>query len=137
MAIFTGLGRLGRDAEVRYTQGDNTPVATLSLAFNYGRKGPEGKKPTQWVEAALWGKLAEALAEYLPKGQLVNAVLEDLHIEEFDRSNGQRGSKLVGRVLSIELAGGRPDTTPAPPPPSRPPPKTSAGFDDMDDDIPF
>ena len=67
MAMMIGLARLGRDAEIRTTsQGDS--VATLALAFSYGRKGSDGNRPTQWVDAALWGKRAEALAPYLTKG---------------------------------------------------------------------
>ena len=44
--ILTGLARIGKDAELRYTA-SNEPVANLSLAFNYGRKGDDGKRPTQ------------------------------------------------------------------------------------------
>ena len=46
MATLIGLFILGRDAEVRRTSGGD-PVATLSLAYNYGRKGADNKRPTQ------------------------------------------------------------------------------------------
>jgi single-strand DNA-binding protein len=142
-----GLARLGRDAELRYTT-DNTPVASLSLAFSYGRKGESGKRPTQWVDASLWGKLAESLCEYLVKGSAVFVVLDDVHIQTFQLREGGEGHKLVGKVATIELAGGgQQSRAPAPAPASRPasrsapqrqaPPKTNTGFDDMDDDIPF
>ena len=52
--ILTGLARIGKDAELRYTA-SNEPVANISLAFNYGRKGDDGKRPTQWIEASMWG----------------------------------------------------------------------------------
>lgn len=55
--ILTGLARLGADADLRYTQGGE-PVATLRLAFNYGQKDSSGSKPTQWIEASLFGKRA-------------------------------------------------------------------------------
>ena len=94
-----GLARLGRDAELRTTrQGES--VATLALAFSYGRKGSDGNRPTQWVDAALWGKRAEALAPYLTKGGLVSVVLEDVHIETFDGKNGP-GHKLAARVVDV------------------------------------
>ena len=140
-----GAAIIGRDTEVRYTTGGDA-VANLSLAFTYGRKGEDGKKPTQWVDGTLWGKVAEALAEYLVKGQRVAVVLEDVHIETFKRSDNTPGQKLAARVTSIELVGRPPqqsDDEPAPrqqrpaakPAASKPAPKT--GFDDMDDDIPF
>ena len=102
MAQLIGLARLGRDAELRSTQ-DGTPVASLSLAMDY-RAGRE--KATQWVDGALWGKMAETLAQYLVKGKLVCVTLDDVHIEEFQRRDGGSGTKLVGRVSKLELAGG-------------------------------
>ena len=59
-----GLARLGRDAELRTTQTGES-VARLSLAFSYGKKGADGKRPTEWVEGSLWGQRAQALAPHL------------------------------------------------------------------------
>lgn len=98
-----GLARLGRDAQVRDVNGQK--VANLALAFNYGRKDDQGQRPTQWVDAALWGKLAESLEQYLIKGKQVECIVEDVHIETFTDRDGNLGHKLVGRVMSIELAG--------------------------------
>lgn len=100
-----GVARLGRDAELRYTP-NGTVVANLSLAFNYGKKDDQGNRPTQWVDASLWGKLAESLEQYLKKGQQVSVTLDEPHIETYQGQNGQ-GHKLAARVLSIELVGGR------------------------------
>lgn len=104
--ILTGFARLGKDADLRFTQGDNaTAVASLALAFNYGRKGEDNKRPTQWVDAALWGPRAESLIDYLLKGQGLDVVIEDVHIETYQRNGGGEGSKLVGRILSLEFTG--------------------------------
>ena len=133
-----GLARLGRDAEIRTTS-NGEQVATLALAFSYGRKGSDGKRPTQWVDGALWGKRAEALAPYLLKGGLVSVSLEDVHVETFEGKNGP-GHKLAARVVDVELTGGGERTAapaPAPRPAPRPPASASSGFDDMDSDIPF
>ena len=133
-----GLARLGGDAEIRTTS-NGEQVATLALAFSYGRKGSDGKRPTQWVDGALWGKRAEALAPYLLKGGLVSVSLEDVHVETFEGKNGP-GHKLAARVVDVELAGGGERTAapaPAPRPAPRPPASASSGFDDMDSDIPF
>jgi len=131
-----GLARIGRDVEVRHTsQGE--AVANLALAFNYRNKG---EKATQWVEASLWGKRAEALAPYLAKGGLISVTIDDVHIETYEGRNGS-ASKLVGRVSDIELAGGGQQAEqPQKPAPVRQAPKpapASSGFDDMDSDIPF
>src|SRR5258708_40073806 len=118
MIQIFGLARVGRDAEVRNTTGGDA-VASVSLAFSYGRKDADGKKPTQWVDGALWGKRAEALAPYLTKGTLVTVALEDAHIETFKKSDGTEGVKLSARITAIYLAGGgemRQAPAPAPAP---------------------
>jgi single-strand DNA-binding protein len=102
--ILTGYARLGRDAELRYTPSGDA-VANLSLAFNYGRKGDDGNRPTQWVDATLWGSRAEALIDYLKKGTGLSVVLEDPHVEMYDRQGGGQGAALRARVLSLEFAG--------------------------------
>lgn len=133
-----GLARIGRDVEVRFTA-NGEAVASLALAFTYRLKG---EKATQWVEASLWGKRAEALAPYLRKGGLIAVTVDDVHIETYEGKNGT-GTKLVGRVSDVELAGGGQEAEQAEKPkpaPARAAPKpvpASSGFESMDDDIPF
>lgn len=141
MAQITGVFRIGRDAEVRYTpRGD--AVAQLSLAYNYGKKGDDGKRPSQWIDASIWGKRAESLAPYLLKGSQIYAVLSDPHIQTYEGKNGQ-GHKLAATVLEVELiAGQREQGQPAQRqerPAARPAPAPSnpGGFEEMEDDIPF
>ena len=149
MAQLSGLARIGRDAELRYTQ-DGTQVASVSLAFSYGKKDPgTNNKPTQWVDGALWGQRAESLHPHLFKGTLVYVVIDDAHIETFQKQDGSQGVKLTGRIATIEFAA-RPSEPsqqqtpqrapqaqqrqPAPPPQRQQP---AASLADMDDDIPF
>ena len=96
-----GNGRIGKDAEVRVT-GAGKAVCELSLAVDYGRKGEDGRRPTQWVNATLWGDQAERMAQYLLKGTVVFVCLRDVHIETFEGKNGP-GHKLVGTVDSIDF----------------------------------
>lgn len=148
--IMAGLFRIGRDAEVRYTANSDA-VATLSLAYDYGnKKNAEGYLPTQWIDAGLWGKRAESLAEHLKKGTLIYAVLEDVHIETFDKRDGGQGFKLAARVQNVGFTG-KPqhsgdhqegdaprDQRPQQAQPARQASaRAPAGFENMDDDIPF
>lgn len=142
MAQLFGLARIGRDAEVRFLA-DGTAVTNVSLAFSYGRK-VDGKRPTQWVDAAMFGKRAEAVAPYLLKGGLVSVTVDDIHIETYQGKNGD-GHKLAGNISQIELAGdGKRAEAPAdaprqaPRPAPKPAAKPAPNFSDMDDlDIPF
>ncbi len=147
MPNLYGLARIGRDAELRSTPAGES-VANVSLAFNWGRKGEDGKRPTTWVDGALWGKRAEALAPYLTKGTSVVVTLEDIHIETYTARDQSTGSKIVGRIVGVELAGGgerkeasepasAPAPRPAPAPKPAPKPAPAGGFSDFDDDIPF
>lgn len=138
MAQITGIFRIGRDAELRHTpKGD--AVAQLSLAYNHGKKGQDGNRPSQWIDASIWGKRAESLAPYLLKGQQIYAVLSDPHIQTYEGKNGQ-GVKLVATVLEVELIAGQRPQEGQPQRQERPkaaPAPASSGFDDMEDDIPF
>jgi single-strand DNA-binding protein len=143
--ILTALARLGRDAELRHTpKGD--AVCELALAINYGRKQEDGNRPTQWLQASMWGQRAESLAPHLQKGKLLYVVVEEPHIETYEGKNGQ-GHKMVGRIVSLEFAGGgqqqdgqQRQSAPLQPPrqqPARPQQVPRNDFSDMDDDIPF
>lgn len=141
-----GMARLGRDAEIRYTPSGDA-VCNLSLAVNYGQKGQDGNRPTQWIDASLWGKRAESLAPYLVKGSVHCFTLDEIHIETFE-GNNDTGHKLVARVSDIELgprasndnqAGGGGQQRQASPAQHRQAasPQPGANLADMDDDIPF
>lgn len=132
-----GLARIGRDCELRAA--GSTSVVNIAMAFN-GRA--KGEKVTQWVEGALFGKRAEALAQYLLKGKLVSVTMNNVRVEDFTKRDGTVVSKMVGDVIEIELCpdgAGAATAAPPPPPPPRPapPPPTKTGFDDMDSDTPF
>jgi single-strand DNA-binding protein len=61
------VGRLGGDAETRYTQG-GTPVSRFSLAMNRQWRDSEKQvhEETDWLYVVLWKN--ENLAAYLTKG---------------------------------------------------------------------
>ncbi|MFC3338773.1 single-stranded DNA-binding protein [Paracandidimonas soli] len=151
MAQLTGLFRIGRDAELRYTQ-QNDAVASISLAYNYGKKDPNtNNKPTQWVEGVVWGQRAESLAPYLLKGTLLHVTIDDPHIETFQKQDGSQGIKLTGRISNLEFAS-RPDNGAQPQArapqqaqqraqaaqrPAPNPPQGGGGMADYDDEPPF
>lgn len=152
MAKLIGLMRVGRDAEVKTLPGGEK-VANLSLAYNYGRADAEGKRPTQWVDAALWGKRAEALEPFLKKGTMHEFTVHDIHMEPYTDKDGYQAFKMTGNVIDVELGpkqgasqGGHPEGSaparrPADQPKPRPasqPQSTSSSYDEFDDsDVPF
>ena len=101
--MFTQLIRIGRDAELRYTQSGKA-VCSISGAYDVGYGD---NKKTQWIDCALWEKRAESLAQYLVKGQECMVTLDDVYIDIYEGQNGPR-STLKARVVDIKLCGGRP-----------------------------
>ena len=143
MAQLTGLFTIGRDAETRTTN-TGTVVVNVAVAYNYGRKDADNKKPSQWVRVAMFGKQAEALAPHLLKGKQVSLVIRDLHIATFQKQDGSTGTSLEGVADFDDFARGpkqdgyAPAPAAAPRPAPAPAPRASSGFDDLDDgDVPF
>lgn len=139
--LTTGLARIGNEPILRHTQAGEA-VLSLSLAVSYGQKDEStGYRPTQWIDAALWGARAEKLQPYLSKGSQHSFTLQDVHIKEFGREDGTTGTKLVARVIDIEfVSNGERQAAPTPQPaqPQQRQPQTTGGhFPDLDDDIPF
>lgn len=66
------IGRVGRDAEMRYTQ-DGTQVASFSVATSrrWTNANGEQKENTVWFRVSAWGKLAEICGKHVRKGMLV------------------------------------------------------------------
>jgi single-strand DNA-binding protein len=129
-----GICRVGKDAEVRFTPG-GAAVANVSLAFTYGKKGDDGKRPTQWVDASLWGQRVESLAPYLTKGKQIVAYLEDVHIQTYTKGDGTQASKMAARIADLEfVAGGeQAESQPKPKPQAAPAQQQGSGFEDFDD----
>ena len=61
------IGRLTRDPELRYT-GNNTPVATFSLAVNRPFSNQAGEREADFINIVVWRKQAENVKNYFTKG---------------------------------------------------------------------
>jgi single-strand DNA-binding protein len=99
------IGRLTRDAELKYTSG-GMAVSKFAIAVNKRRKQGE-----QWVDEAnffdivLWGRQGETLNQYLIKGKQV-AVEGELHQNRWEQ-DGQSRSKIEINANNVQLLGGQ------------------------------
>lgn len=59
-------GRLGRNPELRTTQ-TGTSVVNISLAVDDSRE----KDRAHWIDVVIWGRQADAFADFLSKGRRV------------------------------------------------------------------
>ena len=66
------IGRLGRDPELRYTQG-GSPVCTLNVATDESYQDRDGNRVdrTEWHRIVVFQRAAENCGNFLRKGSLV------------------------------------------------------------------
>ena len=83
------MGRLTRDPEVRYTQTNNTLVASFSLAVNrrFTRQGEE--RQADFFNIVAWSKTGEFCSKYFKKGQQVG-VIGRLQVRNWEDEQGQK-----------------------------------------------
>jgi len=141
LSIAVIVGRLTRDAELKYTNSGQA-ICHFSVATSTKKK-----KGDQWVDEAsfwdvdLWGKQGESLNQYLVKGKLV-AVEGSMRQDRWEQ-DGQAKMKVIISANSVQMLGARGDGSQGQAPQgqaagSRSGPAAQApGSDDFSDDIPF
>ena len=91
------MGRLTKDPEIRYTNVNNTMVATFSLAVNR-RFWKEGQ--ADFIQIVVWDKKAEFVQKYFTKGMQV-AVVGSIQTRAYDDKDGKR--VYVTEVIAEEV----------------------------------
>lgn len=82
------VGRLTRDAELRYTQ-SNIAVATFTLAVNRPFKNEAGEREADFINCVIWRQSAENLANWAKKGSLIG-ITGVIQTRSYDNQQGQR-----------------------------------------------
>jgi len=110
------IGRLGRDAELRFTQ-TGQPVSSLSLATDdqWTDKDGNKQKRTEWHRVSIWGKTAENLNKYLVKGKQIY-VEGRLQTREWEDKDGVKRYTTEVVALTVQLLGDAPNGTRPPHP---------------------
>lgn len=66
------VGRLTRDPEIRYTQGENAScVARFSIAVNRRFKNAEGNYEADFINCVAFGRSGEFIEKYFKKGMAI------------------------------------------------------------------
>ena len=98
------VGRLTRDAELKYTAGGQA-VCKFSVAVNRRRKsGDQWEDEANYFDVVVWGRQGESLNQYLVKGKLVG-VDGELRQDRWQQE-GQNRSKVEIVANNIQLLGG-------------------------------
>lgn len=150
------LGNVGKDPEMRY-MASGQPVASVSIATTSKRKDRntgETVEDTQWHRVVFYERLAEIVQQYVKKGHPIYIEGRLKYGKYTDQSGVERYTTDI-IATELQLLGGRDNNAPqghsSPPPPRQSAPTRSAapqqqraaqppanaGFNDMEDDIPF
>lgn len=99
------IGRLTRDPELRYT-GNNTAVATFSLAVNRNFSNQNGEREADFINIVVWRKQAENVKNYLTQGSQV-AIDGRIQTRSYDDQQGQK--RYVTEVIAdnVEFLGSK------------------------------
>ena len=149
------IGNLGRDPEMRsFPDGGTLCNVTLATTDKWkDKQSGEMREATEWHRLVFNGRLAEIAAQYLRKGSQIY-VEGQIRTRKYNDKDGveKYATEVVATDMTMlgsregmggadEGGGGgggysRPAARPSAPA-AKPAAKSSTGFDDMDDDIPF
>jgi single-strand DNA-binding protein len=148
------IGNLGKDPEVRYAP-SGSAICNVTLATSRQWKDKtsgEKQEETEWHRVVFYDRLAEIAGEYLKKGRPVYVEgrlktrkwTDKEGVEKYTTEIVADQMQLLGSREGMGDGGGesgsragpvsRPAASGAAKPAAQ---KSSTGFDDMDDDIPF
>jgi len=101
--IFTGIGRLTRDPELRYTPG-GTGTCRFSIAINRTYRNQEGTdiEDVLFLNVTTWGKQAENVAQFLKKGRRV-AVTGELRSNDWQDKEGNKRTSFEVNAKSVQF----------------------------------
>lgn len=132
------LGRICKDPEIRYSQG-NEPVAFGSYSIAVDRPVAKGKEAiTDFINCKVIGKTAEFAEKYLRKGMKI-AVEGRIQVDSYKDKDGNNRSTTYVQVLQHEFCESRQSNDSAPA--QKTEPKNSGSFmeipDTWEQELPF
>ena len=130
MNNWSGLGRLTKDPEIRYTQ-SGIAMANFTLAIDRRSK----EKATDFIQCKAIGKIAEVIEKYVSKGDLIG-VSGEIQTGSYEK-DGKKVYTWCVFVSSIDFTGKR-ETTSGKDEKQEAKSEIPEGFSQLtDDDIPF
>ncbi len=110
------IGNLGRDPEIRYTQGGE-PIANFSLATSerWTDKAGQKQERTEWHRVEVFGKAAQVARDYLSKGRPVYVEGSIRYDEWTDKDGNKRNTTKIhvggpnSRLVLLGQRGDRPE----------------------------
>ena len=94
------VGRLTKDVELRYTQTNNTAVASFTLAVDRKIVKAGEERKSDFINIVAWSKLADIASKNLSKGVRVG-IIGSIQNRSWEKEDGTK--KYVTEVIAEEI----------------------------------
>lgn len=104
-------GRMVKDPELKTTNSGKS-FCSFRIANDSGYKDASGQNQTNWLDVTAWGKTAEFVCKYFPKGALI-AIDGRLQTRQYQDKNGQNRTAVEIVAQNVSFCGSKESTSPA------------------------
>lgn len=104
------IGRLTKDPEVRYTQSNNTLVATFSIAVNRRFAKESDEVQADFIPIVAWAKTGEFCSKYFQKGRQIG-VYGRIQTRNWEDEQGQKHYATEVVAEEVYFADGKKDNS--------------------------
>nr|DAS93168.1 MAG TPA: Single strand binding protein [Caudoviricetes sp.] len=99
------MGRMVKDPELKTTNSGKS-VCSFRIANDSGYKDASGQSQTKWLDVTAWGKTAEFVCKYFPKGALI-AIEGRLQSRNYQDKSGNNRNAVEVVVNNVSFAGNK------------------------------
>ena len=99
------IGRMVKDPELKTTNSGKS-VCSFRIANDSGYKDASGQNQTNWLDVTAWGKTAEFVCKYFPKGALI-AIDGRLQSRNYQDKSGNNRNAVEVVVNNVSFAGNK------------------------------
>ena len=99
------IGRLAASPELKTTNSGKS-VCSFRIANDSGYKDASGQSQTNWLDVTAWGKTAEFVCKYFPKGALI-AIDGRLQTRQYQDKNGNNRTAVEVVANNVNFAGSK------------------------------
>lgn len=109
--VIAIMGRMAKDPELKTTNSGKS-VCSFRIANDSGCKDANGQSQTNWLDVVAWGRTAEFICKYFPKGALI-ALDGRLQTRQYQDKNGQTRTAVEIVAQNANFTGSKESTLPS------------------------
>lgn len=130
------IGNVGKIESRHMSNGDQMVNLSLACNENYKDKNGEKQEKTEWINVNIYGKLAEITAQYVTKGMQIY-ISGRMQTRKYTDKQGIDRYTTEIIANEMKMLGSKSGSGSESSQQSHAPAQNKAGFDDLDNDVPF